>query len=82
MNKKVLVFILIVITFIFVSGLWAIDIGASGANMQSAGYELQAEGLLFSRTPTAQYHLGLLIASVCFLVVVVMYIFKIIGDKE
>jgi len=62
-------FFYITLVFIFVSGLWALDIGASG--MISEAYtklNYITQGLGFIRTPVNQYHLGLLLATIVFMI--------------
>jgi hypothetical protein len=83
MARQLKIIILVILTFFFVAGLWAIDIGASGAILDAAGYPTQAVGLLFVRTPTQQYHLGLLLSSISFLILCAMFIFEMFkGEKD
>jgi len=53
---------LVALTMLFMAGLWAVDIGASGL-VAGVG---AVEGFSFVRTPSQHYHLGLVTATVAF----------------
>ena len=57
----------------FMSGLWAVDIGAS--SMINKGY---VEGLNWTRSGTEQYHLGLLMSLASFLLVCLLFLQEIV----
>ena len=62
-----------IMTFLFVIGLWTIDIGASAqimkTGLESLGVNMgvQTESLFGARPPYVTYHLGLLLVSLLFL---------------
>ena len=82
MRIQIKILLLVILTLIFTSSLWSIDIGASGAILQAAGYEVQTEGLFFIRTPVAQYHLGLLISIASFLILSSLFIYEVFNKTE
>jgi len=81
MRIQIKILLLIILTLIFMLGLWSVDIGASGAIIGAAGCPVQTEGLFFTRTPAAQYHLGLLISTASFLILCALFIFEIFREK-
>jgi hypothetical protein len=66
---QILVLATIILTFLFVSSLWAIEIGAMA--YMNNGY---TEGLFGRREARVQYHLGLLFASLSFVLVVILLV--------
>lgn len=69
--KKLFIRILLILLlqFFIISGLWAIDIGASGMVWESVyGQQGQVQGLGFVRSASNQYHLGLGIVYLTFFV--------------
>jgi hypothetical protein len=58
---------------IMIMALWAVDIGCSG--MLVGGVTV---GLFEIRSPNVHYHLGLIIASVTFLILVALYLKEIL----
>lgn len=74
------VFLLIVLTILLVSGFWAVDIGASTMISDAAsGSASYIGGYGFIRTPIQQYHLGFILILIAFLILVISYLFEIIG---
>lgn len=68
-------FFVLGLSFVFVIGLWAVDIGASGAIMEAhTGIPLVAQSLFLVRTPVQQYHLGLILASLVWLIAMLMLV--------
>jgi hypothetical protein len=76
--------LLVVILGIFlVSGLWAIDIGASAMMMSiGAGMDTVAQGLFGIRSPNTQYHLGMVLIILAFLILAAMYLHEVLRGKE
>jgi len=54
-NKIMCLFLL---QFFLLTGMWAIDIGASGMVWEAVYGNAQAEGLGFVRSASNQYHIG------------------------
>lgn len=82
MNEKIRIFYrvcaLLILTFFFISGLWAVDIGASGFGIES-GY---VQGLFGIRSSNVQYHLGLMASTMSFLILSVLFMGEVIFRKE
>lgn len=74
--------VLITLTILFMSGLWAIDIGASGIASEELGVDFQAQGLGFIRSANAQYHLGLMLSMISFLLLSFICIFLLFKEKR
>lgn len=56
-----------IFTFIFVVGLWTIDINFSLANFEAVGFEGKIGSLLFEDVDTrVSYHLGILLTVIGF----------------
>tara|TARA_Y100000310_G_scaffold59038_1_gene54369 strand:+ start:3728 stop:3982 length:255 start_codon:yes stop_codon:yes gene_type:complete len=55
-NKILVLFLL---QFFLLTGIWAIDIGASGLVWDAVYGNSQAQGMGFIRSANQQYHLGL-----------------------
>lgn len=53
------ILVILLLQFFLISGLWAIDIGATILNYESAGVPGEAIGLFGSRDGNTQYHIGL-----------------------
>lgn len=67
-----------VLTFCFMIGVWTIDISVSAMNMNA----IVTSGW-FDRNPTLQYHLGLYLTIISFLLVVFVNLCQIYrGDKN
>jgi len=63
------IMILFLLQFLLLSGFWAIDIGVSGICWEDEyGVDAQAQGLAFTRSANAQYHLGLGLVYVVFFI--------------
>ena len=77
-NKAKFIFlfltILIVLTMLFMAGMWSVDIGAS-AMIVGVG---EIEGYSFSRTPSQHYHLGLMMIAVSFFILISFLIFNVV----
>jgi len=73
---------LILLQFLLLSGLWTIDIGASIMNFESAGIESEASGLFGIRDGSTQYHLGLMIVYVVFMIQLAWLLYIILNQKE
>lgn len=73
---------LILLQFFLLTGLWSIDIGASIMNMESAGLMSEATGLFGIRDGNTQYHLGLMVVYVVFIVQLAWLLFMIINQKR
>lgn len=55
-------------TILFMHGLWSVDLGASGMLISAQSTPVQARGLAFVRDPADQYHLGLMLATLMYMV--------------
>ena len=62
---------LVILTFFFMTGMWAVDV--SVGSMLSNG---EVVGLFGSREPVVQYHYGLLLSGLSFLVICFMLMYK------
>lgn len=80
MFNKIL--ILLLLQFFLLTGLWAIDIGASGMVWEAVYSEAEAVGLGFSRGASTQYHLGLLIIYIVFFIQLSWILFMILNQKD
>ena len=58
---------LVLLTVLFMTGLWAVDIGASAMVMQAAGQEVVVQTLLVKNNPAFHYHVGLLLSLFAFI---------------
>jgi len=65
---------MLVLVFLFVGGLWAIDIGASFMNARDP----VVKGLIFERTPSDHYHIGLLISELSFFILSMFYVHELL----
>ena len=64
MKNYVFTLSLILAVFMFMTGMWMIDIGASMGMIKAAGGNVVAEGLIFTGIePRVIYHLGLMFLS-------------------
>lgn len=59
---------IILLQFFLLTGFWCIDIGLSGMMWEQAYGPAQAQGLGFVRSPNIQYHLGLLLVYLVFII--------------
>jgi len=78
-NKILILFLL---QFFLLTGFWAIDIGLSGMMWEQAYGPAQAQGLGFIRTPNIQYHLGLGIVYIVFIIQTAWLLFVILKSKQ
>lgn len=76
------IFIMMVLTSLFVIGLWAIDIGCSVMIAEAKGLEAYAEGLYGKRTGNEQFHVGLTLALISFLMLGAMTIYEILAKHQ
>jgi len=58
-DKNLATAIILICIIAGISGLWFIDIGASGEILNAQGFNITAEGFIFIRKPSQQYHLGI-----------------------
>ena len=77
------ILIILMLQFAIISGMWAVDIGASTLIAQSCTSEVtyQVQGLLFTRDANTQYHLGLGIIYSAFFILSCLYLYTIISKK-
>lgn len=74
--------IILLLQFLLLTGFWAIDIGASGMNVEAAmGEQVVAKGLGFERSPSNQYHMGLGLVYMVFMVQL-MWILNYVVQEE
>ena len=73
---------IVLLTFFFVTGTWATDIGASVMISSAAGVPLIASGIFGERSGNIQYHLGLMLSSLSFLILAVLFIFHLHRDEK
>ena len=66
----------IVLAMLFVVGLWTIDIGASA--MLTNNY---VQSLFFIRTGNQQYHMGLILSMVCFMLLIYLYVKEVLKNE-
>ena len=78
MRVPLYVFSLIFVTFFFVAGLWAIDIGASAMNRGI----MEIEFFFGLRPSSQQYHLGLVVVSLCYLTIILMQVAIKLGTSD
>ena len=67
--------------FFIVSGLWAIDIGASGIALKSSGMNIITTNGWWIREPIQQYHIGLWLVGIfsliqCLLIVLALFMVR------
>lgn len=60
------------LTFLFVLGLWCVDIGISGLLAEEAGYKAEVYTFFGIRTPNQQYHIGLWTAEMAWIILSLM----------
>lgn len=82
MNTKIKMTLLVSLVFIFVTGIWAVDIGTSVSMLEAAGINVRAENIFFIRNGNTQYHLGLLVTAFAFLMLVILYINELFDEKK
>lgn len=69
--------------FMIMTGLWAIDIGASGMSLEAKyGTSFKAMNGLFSREPILQYHMGLWLVGISSFMLSIIVIIVIMNWKE
>jgi len=73
---------IILLTILFVTGLWTVDIGASALALQSAGFDVQVQTLFFIRSASQQYHIGLMLALLSFIIICLMFVNEVLNDKR
>ena len=71
------VLFVLVLTVLVLTGLWAIDIGASALISDS-----YVEGLFGVRNAVTQYHFGLVLSFMGFFILCCMYLYEILKNKE
>ena len=77
-EKKAILFIISFASIFFIcSGLWAIDIGASGMSLQEAGINTYTTNGWWVREPIQQYHIGLWLVGIFSLVQTFVLVFAI-----
>ena len=77
-TKEFILTVLVFLTIFFMASVWAIDIGTSG---MLAGIG-SVEGFSFVRTPSQQYHLGLVLAVTSFFILCVIIIKLLLIKKN
>ena len=78
-NKILILFLL---QFFLLTGLWALDVGASGMVWEAVYGEAEAVGLGFGRGAITQYHLGLMLVYVVFLIQLAWMLWMILNTKH
>jgi len=68
--------------FLLLSGLWAIDIGASLMNFESAGVKGEAIGLFGSRDGNTHYHIGLGLVYLVFMIQLMWLSYLIVKEEK
>ena len=84
-NEKQLAITALVLLCVFltVSGLWAIDIGATTMVAQSAGINMKVSNGWFVRSGIQQYHMGLYMVTIAMLFLSFLTLISIFSkDKE
>lgn len=69
---------LLLFMFFFVSSMWALDIGVSVLNIENSGGSAVAQGLDFVRDGSTQYHIGLTLVGLIFIIQSIVFVYYII----
>ncbi len=78
-GKFLKILLIILLQFFLLSGFWAVDVGISGMMWEVAyGSQGQATSLGFLRTPSNQYHLGLMIVYIVFFINIAWLLYVIL----
>ena len=79
----VLMVSLICLVAIFTMGLWAIDLGASAEILSAQlGIEVGTESLVGFRSANAQYHIGMILSILSFMVLSVLFTYQILSKNQ
>ena len=79
MNRFIKIMILLLLQFFLLSGFWAIDIGSSAMCWeQTYSGTGQAQGLGFLRSANNQYHIGLGLVYIVFIIQTVWLLYVIL----
>ena len=73
---------LFLLQFFLLSGFWAIDIGVSGMCWEMVYGKAQAIGLGFMRGASNQYHLGLGLVYVVFIIQTAWLLYMILNSQN
>ena len=77
-NQKLMQIVLLII--LFMTGLWAADVGASAMILQASGVDVIVKTLLTENNPAFHYHLGLMLCLISF--VCMIYLCFIADSKD
>jgi len=77
-NQKLMQIVLL--TILFMTGLWAADVGASAMILQASGVDVIVKTLLTENNPAFHYHLGLMLCLISF--VCMVYLCFIAKDSK
>lgn len=66
--------LIVFLIFIFMEGLWAIDIGVTGMSMKNG----KVVTLFGTRNPDAQYHIGLTLCKMSFWIIIILCILVLV----
>lgn len=80
--KFVKILCLFFLQFMLISGLWAVDIGASGMVWDAIYGQSQAQGLGFVHSANTHYHIGLMLIYVSFLIQLCWLLYFILKRKK
>ena len=81
--KFVKILILFTLQFFLLSGLWAVDVASSAMCWEQAySGTAVAQGLGFLRTANTQYHLGLGLIYIVFLIQLAWMLWIILGEEN
>ena len=78
-NKIMILFLL---QFFLLTGFWAIDIGASGMVWEAVYGPSQAAGLAFARSAVTQYHIGLMLVYLVFIIQTAWMLWMILNYSQ
>lgn len=75
--------IAIVLLFFVLTGIWAVDIGASGMVLnEKYNIDLQVENGWVARSPMQHYHIGLWLIGISTMLLCILLMWNIIVNKK
>ena len=83
MSKTLKIVTVVTLMMWFMTGVWLTDLGSSALAIQKVvDVQLVAQSLTMTATPNQVYHLGLILSSISFYFLCILYIFEVMGRKK
>lgn len=77
--KRVKMVLVLTLMLFFMTRVWLIDLGSSALAIQKmVNVQLIAKSLTITGTPNHVYHIGLILCGICFYLLSILFIFKVL----